>query len=162
VQLQKWIFFDKQNDESIHAVDSVELVANKNIIPLRTIAPQTNNHAPQHNKDDGAVKGQVKFKALVEYVLEFDDEDEEMNVAPRMIECEETGNGEEWSMASGSTPRGDWKQIVTQGELIAEQPSGSAGNYYNVLQEESESGSAGNDEGLSEERQCQVVLSILL
>jgi hypothetical protein len=39
VQWRKQMFFDKQNNESIHLVDSVELIANKNIVPLRTNAP---------------------------------------------------------------------------------------------------------------------------
>jgi hypothetical protein len=78
-----------------------------------------------------------------------------MIVAPRMIMFEETG--EEWSTVSGSAARGDWQRSVTQGEPmqpIAEQPSRSTGNYYNILQEESESGSEKNDEGVYEEEAC--------
>jgi hypothetical protein len=95
----------------------------------------------------------LKFKAQVEYVPEFNNEDEEMNVVPRMIEFEETGNGEEWSTISGSAARGDRQCSVTQREPMqpfAEQSSRSSGNYYNILQEESESGSEENDEGLYE------------
>jgi Reverse transcriptase (RNA-dependent DNA polymerase) len=135
----------------IHVVDSVELIANKNIVPLRTNVPQITNQIPQHNENDGAVKGQVKFKAQVKYVPDFD-EDEEINMAPRMIKFEEMG--EEWSTVSSSTAREGWHRSVTQGgtmQPIAEQLSRSTENYYNVLQEESESGSEENDEGLYDE-----------
>jgi hypothetical protein len=35
----------------------------------------TTNHIPQHNEDDGAVKGQLKFKAQVKYVLVFNEDE---------------------------------------------------------------------------------------
>jgi hypothetical protein len=69
----------------------------------------------------------VKFKAQVEYVLEFDEEDEDMNVAPRVIEFEAMGHGEEWSTMSGSAVKGEWQRIVNKFEPmqpIEEQPSG--------------------------------------
>jgi hypothetical protein len=72
---------------TIHAVDSVELIANKNIVPLRTNAPQITNQIPQCNENDGAVKGQVNFKTQVEYVPESD-EDEDSKEVPRVIEFE--------------------------------------------------------------------------
>jgi hypothetical protein len=92
-QWWKWMFFDTQNDESIHAVDSVELIANKNIVPLRTNAPQITNQIPQCNEYDGAVKGQVKFKAQAEYVPEFDEDEEITNVKVKHDGDLEEGNG---------------------------------------------------------------------
>jgi hypothetical protein len=76
VQRQKWMFFDTENEESIHAVDSVELIVNKNIVPLRTNAPLITNQIPQRKENDGAVKGQVKFEEQVKYVPEFDEDEE--------------------------------------------------------------------------------------
>jgi hypothetical protein len=76
VQWRKRMFFDTESNESIHAADSVELIVNNKIVPLRTNAPPITNPIPQHNVNDGAVKGQAKFKAQVEYVLEYEEEEE--------------------------------------------------------------------------------------
>jgi hypothetical protein len=124
VQWRKRMFFDTASNESIHAADSVELIVNNNIIPLRTNAPPITNPIPQRNVKDGAVKGQVQFKAQVEYVPEFE-EDEEFKEAPRMIELEEME--EEWSTVNGSAAR-EWHRSVAHGgtmQPIEEQLSGS-------------------------------------
>jgi hypothetical protein len=95
----------------LYGVNSVELIANKNIVPLQTIAPQPSNQIPQRNDDDEAVKGQVKFSNMC---WSYD----EMNILPRMIEFEAMGHGEneEWSTVSGSAVKGRWQRSVGHGE----------------------------------------------
>jgi hypothetical protein len=154
VQWQKRMFFDTESNQSIHAADSVELIVNNNIVPLRTIAPQMTNPITQRNVNDGAMKGQVKFKEKVEYLPEYEGSDDR-KMAPSVIELERME--EEWSVVSGSAA-GGWHGNQAMGGVIQsgdEQPSGASDNYYKVLQDESESESEdddeGNDEGLYEE-----------
>jgi Reverse transcriptase (RNA-dependent DNA polymerase) len=150
VQWRKWMFFDHKSEDSIHAVDSVELIVNKNIVPLRTNVPQITNQIPQHKENDGAVKGQVKFEGQVEYVSEFD-EDEELRETPRVIEIEEMED--EWSAISGSAARGRGQRSMDQGrgkDVITEQPSRSTANYYDALQDDTESQSEESKEGSNE------------
>jgi hypothetical protein len=90
------MYFEPDKGNLVHVIDSVELIANKHIVPFQTTVLAPNNQVQQH-KDQGSVKGQVKFIEQLEYVpksVEYESEaDEDLDVgyeqpirAPSMIE----------------------------------------------------------------------------
>jgi hypothetical protein len=89
------MYFGPEKGDSVHAIDSVDLIANKIIVPLQATASAPTNQF-QQPEDKGSVKGQLKFKEQLEYMAkseEYESEaDEDLNLgyqqlirAPRMI-----------------------------------------------------------------------------
>jgi hypothetical protein len=69
----KRIYFEPEKGNLVHAVDSVELIAIKNVVPLQTnVLPNTDQNQQINNQrlHQGAAQGQVKFRAEVEVVPE--------------------------------------------------------------------------------------------
>jgi hypothetical protein len=60
------MYFGPKQGDSVHAMDSVELIANKNILPLQTNAGVPTNWFQHQIEDKASVKGQVKFSEQLE------------------------------------------------------------------------------------------------
>jgi hypothetical protein len=146
IQWSKRMYFAPENENSIHAVDSVVLMRNNQGVPLRTVSGMLHQiQAPPQQ-----AKGPVTFDQRVEFVgdkEEFEGADKgwiirEIRNAPKEIEVDQTRD-DEWSEVSGS---GSQKE-QTSGRLNEDQAGkhhesamGPSSNYYVILQQEEEEG----------------------
>jgi hypothetical protein len=65
------MYFEPEKGNSVHAVDSVELIANNHVVPLRTTVLATINQIQQmyvQQTHQGSGKGHVQFDEQVEYM----------------------------------------------------------------------------------------------
>jgi hypothetical protein len=98
----KQMYFEPDKGNLVHAIDSVELIANKAIIPFGTTVLATTNQIQQmddQGSHQGSGKQQVQFNEQVEYMPKSDEYESEVDDdlnegyerpigAPRMIEFE--------------------------------------------------------------------------
>jgi hypothetical protein len=131
VQWGKQMYFEPEKGNLVHAVDSVELIANNHIVPLRTTVLATIQQMDVQQSHQGSGKGHVQFDKQVEYMPKSNKYeskvDEDLNEgyerpirAPRMIEFKQVGQHEEetWSTISRSVGRNRWNVNTAQMHLL--------------------------------------------
>jgi hypothetical protein len=164
--VEKQMYFEPEKGNSVHAVDSVELVANKHIVPLQTTALANTNQIQQNmqHSHQGSGKGHVQSDEQLEFMPKSNKYeskvDEDLNKeyvrpirAPRMIEFEQAGQQEEetWSTISGSVAKNWWNVNTARMHLLQQEAKASSSqNYYGLLQDVSKSEEDQNGEEESE------------